>query len=198
MEYQKKTDFELFFPIINNVKENLFESDKAYDKIKRRFEKSNQLLKDIDIEEAYLVDFYANRFSILSEKSMQTILSDADWLLNYLKSGNTIASHPNFIQRIFTSKQLRKRYYIIDSIFFDGEPCNRPELLAILMENCNLILKIDAVTTIWNVNTIEFNLNVEKYKFLVKVTQYAKESLIAYEKGIMAVEALMDEQGLHQ
>jgi len=195
MYYKKKSDFELLFPIIISNGRNLFENDDAYFQLRNRFEWATLLLKETDEDSAYLVDFYRNRFSIIAKENIETILSDAKWLLNYLKKGKRISVH-TFLQFLMSSRQLRKRLYVAQSIFMDGHPCKTLEILEALILYCQLMLNISAIAEVWKVEVMDFGSTVEKYRFLEKLTEYAKETMLAYEKGVLAVDQLKAEAGL--
>jgi len=197
MYYSKKTDFEFFFPIINTKECDLFVNEGAYYKIKRCYELCAQLLKEMDIEKAYLADYYVNRFSIslYNNNNLEQIGSDAQWLLSYLNNGRKNSGLKHFVQRIYVSKALRNRLYIVRDILCDKNPCSLQENLEILIKQCDSIQKISEVAVIWSIEVMEFASMVEKYKFLKKINQYAKETLIAYEKGTVAMEKLIKEEG---
>lgn len=186
----KKTEFEFLFPIISGHKKNIFEHKDDYFNLRTRYELTKDLFKKLPIDEVYIVDYYANRFSEIPTKHKETLYHDAVWLLNYLKSGKTIiGKHPS-LEHLLSSSQLRKRLYIAQTIHFEQKTCRTPNALELLIKHCEVHLQLEAIGTLFDVNTITFDSQVKKYQFLKKINTYTKETLIAYEKGILALEHL--------
>lgn len=197
MYYPSKSEFELFFLIINTKECNLFTNEDAYHRIKGKYELSACLLKETDIEMAYLADFYFKRFTFPSDKdcNLDKIRSDAQYVLGYLYNGGKLSGSKSWYQSFLVSRAIYDRLYLIQDVKYDNQSCTSPRLLELLIRLCEVIQKISEIAKIWNVDVMEFTSMVQKYNFLKKITEYANETLIAYNNGILAVDQLVKGEG---
>jgi|AntAceMinimDraft_5_1070358.scaffolds.fasta_scaffold02035_1 hypothetical protein len=191
-------DFGLFFSIINRGEQNFFTTEQANQKVELKCKLTLDRLEKLDIAKAYLADFYAKRFHISVDQKvpLHQIKTDAKWLFNYLDLGGSLKETNSFRQRFFSSKELKKRLYISQDITLDGKPCTTKERIELLIRQCEIQQEIADVAAIWNVEAMEFESTVKKYRFLKNITVVAQEMLEAYKKGTLAVYQLISEEGL--
>tara|TARA_R110002167_G_scaffold360062_2_gene577462 strand:+ start:39758 stop:40360 length:603 start_codon:yes stop_codon:yes gene_type:complete len=197
MYYPSKSEFELFFLIINTKECDLFTNDDAYDRIKGKYELSACLLKETDIEMAYLADFYFKRFTFPPDKvdNLDKICSDALYVLGYLNNGGKLGGSKGWYERFLSSRAIHDRLYLVQDVKYDNQPCTSPRILELLIRQCEVIQNISEMAKIWNVEVMEFTSMVQKYNFLKNITEYANETLFAYKKGVLAVDQLVKGEG---
>lgn len=185
---QPKTHFELLFPIINTKENDLFTNPFAYGVVKSRYRKSTRFLEMIDIDQLYIADFYAKQYPVLNSPHSTKLEADLTWLSNYANLGKKINTTPTLLERLFMPKGLRKRLYLLKMI---GEK-DTLTILEVFKDHIEIIHLIKVIAHIWNVDCMIFGSNVELHSFLLELNACTEESLSAYEKGMQAVQQLLE------
>ena len=198
MIQNKKGNFDIIFQILNSSKNNFYTDEKEYLNTKTKYKITKSILKETDIGQAYLADFYTDLFYISTQKdvAITQIGKDAQWLLDYMSKSGKLNRLGLWANGLLKPYSLKKRLYIVRNITLDGHPCSSKESLELLVRQCDIIQQIDSIAVIWNVEAMEFSSLVTKYKFLREIIKTAKELMDLLEKGDEALQQLISEEGL--
>lgn len=192
-----KTSFEFFLPIFNTDKNNLYNDDNAYYSIKNQENRSRRLLNLIELDKVYVVDYFRKQFQILDEVPIEKLAYDAKDLLEILKKEKNFKTYTFWGIR-FGSRRLKKKEYLINSILEDKSLQEMYTILEIIIDQSEVIAQMEELGQIWDIQSMDFELLVEKYNFLKDISKYAREALDSYEQGVMALNRSLDDNGLLQ
>jgi len=185
---------EMFLPLTIISKEVNFNDQRQYLKVEEQYLLSKSLLDQITEEEVHRADLNAHNFKIYSKKSDQEISLDARWLLQYLKNGRELSGYIFEIRRIFANKQLKRRLYFLNSIYVNDKPCNTINALDLLLNQLEIIRKLERISEIWDAPFPMFNSYMEKYRFIKQINAWVKEMLQEYKRTDTGIDHILSKK----
>jgi hypothetical protein len=181
-EVSKSLVLEFLFPV-NAIGHVPYDDENHYKRIEEKCVLSTTILDAVQRQNIISTTLYLEHFKVYSKRNGKDILVDAQWLWHYLKKGNKLNGYLFELLRPFCSKELRKRFYIIDCFYYRGKPCNTLLAIEKLIEIYSTVLKVEQAAGIWNIPLPRGIALIDSYYLLKQVNLCAKELLEAYRKG---------------
>lgn len=105
------------------------------------------LLKKIDLKS--LDKNIEIRYPI--NKTLITLINDANKLLNYLKSGNKLDGASFKLKKPFLPKEIKEKLYFIDAVTVNGSPCDNKWEFSSVLEDLRIKQILLELAKIWDV-----------------------------------------------
>jgi len=188
---KKNAILKFLFPI-SSMGQITYDEELRYRMIEEQYLLSSALLDPITREDIGIWERNSKGLEIFTDEDHKKILRDSIWLLNYLRSGNRLSGYLFELSRGFAPKQLRKRLYVLNYIYFEGKPCNNEERLVQLIGHYNILNVLERVYEVWNMQKFSIGVSLlEKYYFLKQVNACAREALEEYKNGHSVIDELL-------
>ena len=187
----KKIPFELLFHVINTKEDNLFTSDEAYPAIRKRYTIAKRTLRKNSLEQIRKADFYIKALTVFYHKDISSLMVDAECLLTCLKKERVKKVSFLKIWNSIVLRTPRKWMYLIEDFKDDDDTCAAISHLEQLIQYSEVVENIKMVSKLWQVEAMDFSSLAEEYGFLEDITECAREALIAYERGMNALDEMI-------
>lgn len=123
------------------------------------------ILDKLSLLECKQADRDACHFADFGQTDFRKLQSDIEWLIDYVREGNTLSGYLFSVRKIFCNGQFRKRLYVLHEVFISGKPCDTLENLNLVRNVLNTEIILDRVAELWNLQYRPFSSYLEKHQF---------------------------------
>lgn len=150
--------------------------------------KSNTILKEISKYELRDIDRNVE-IKYPNDKSLITLKNDAKLLSEFLNAGNTLSGIGFVLKKAFLPRQIKEKFYFINSVFVNGSLCDTKVEFKRVIEDIRIKQDFIELEHIWGCIDETAKSFEAKFKFFYKLQQ---DTLTLWENSNLAQQKIKD------